>query len=323
MVDFPYIPILKKAFQITTARKWLWFFGLFIGGTTGINLGWMNSFMFPKNLLEGTPLQEQWGYWLNWISGRTELLGIAVAILVFSAVLFIVASGISKGAVVWTAAQEIDPDEAKKDPTLRLALKNSRTYLWSIIGLQILVTVGFVLLLVILAGPVIYLFAVQAVGRGFAALLLALLIFLPALVVFGFLHIYGPIFLVLYAVKIRAALGLSFRLLREKLKESVVLAAFLVGISFLFIFALIFSIILVSLPIALLALFLFKIQMISGLIALLIGTVVVLVALIVISSAAFAVFQNVTWVLAVAELVNSRKVPRDAQNALVAESAVN
>jgi hypothetical protein len=319
-MPFPYLEILKKAFELAKANLWLWVFGFFIGGTTGLNLGGFNYVATPHKIEEFSAF---WAKVQNSTIFFVSHSGIFYSLLILvsaSAFLALVLSGISRGAVIWTTAKSAEHENSRKaEISFAKALSASKKYLWQIIGLQILISAGYGVLLLLLAAPVGYFFSIAAIGRAVASLLLALLIFIPATFVFGFLHIYGPIFLVLYPVKISTALQLSFNLLRQKIKESLILAAFLVGISLLFVLAVIFSIIVVSVPVALLALFLLKLNFWVAFYTLIFGAAIFELVFTLVVSAGFAVFQNAAWVLAVQAMVKAKKIEERAEKVLAAE----
>lgn len=310
MPTFPYFDILKKAYGLTLRNIWLWIFGLFIGGTASFNFVVLNYFFFPqdqKNFERFAGTLK--GFW-RWISGNSEFFPLLILLAFFVATILVVFAGLARGAVIWAT----DQLALRKPVDFKKALQKSTGYFWQITVLQLTVTMAFFLLFLLFFIPTSYLFSVNAIGRGVILSLSGLIIFIPAGVVFGFLHLYGPIFIVLYNTNLQRALTLSFNLLRHKLWESIILAAFLMGLSALFIFGVIFSIILVSAPIALLIVLLLQ----SGLnlvAMVLVGIFVfLLIAYLIVLNAGLAVFQNVAWVLAVREMVKTVKFAKKAES---------
>lgn len=305
-MTFPYLEILRKAFDITYSRPRLWIFGFLIGGTAGFNLGGFNYFL-PEALrqIQIENWKENWPLWLDLIRNEPSRFLLVTAIAFFASLFLIALSGVCKGTVI-AAADRAAEDEAEQP--IAGFLQKGRRYMWQIVGLQIFTTAVFAVLLAVFAAPIIYLFLAGSLGRGLVLLLLGLAVFFPASLVFVFLHIYGPIFLVVYGQRVRPALRLAFDLLFYKFRESLILAAFLIGLSVIFVLGLLFSIILVGLPVGVLGLLLFKLELWAALYTLLAGGLVIASLAVLIASAAFAVFQNVVWVLAVKELVQSRKL---------------
>lgn len=322
MSSFPYLEILKKAYELTRKYLWLWFFGLFIGSTTGINIGGFN-FLFPPPRVEKFPELKNLGQKVTaWITTHSETFALLLALALILALLLIILSGWSKAAVIWTTSKLVGKkskaSEKEIQVNFRETLKQGQKYLWQIIGLQVIVTSIFILLLLIFAAPIVYLFQVGAVGRGVVLSLLALGIIFPASIVFRFIHIYGPILIVLYHFRIGPVFSMAFNLLKEKFRESIILTAFLIGLSMLFVLALVFSIILLSVPVGFLGLLLLKLELSTAFFSLVTATAVFSICYVIFLSAGFAVFQHIVWVLAVLEMLKARKL-EEREKALAIE----
>ncbi len=318
MQPFPYFEIVKKAYELTVKNPWLWVFGLFIGGTLGLNLGSFNYAM-PRRLPgEYSQLRGDYQTAYSWITSHLQEFAAFALLVLAAAFVLIVLSGLSRAAVIWGSLKLVDEDKEAKI-NFKTSVREGGKFLWPVVGLQICITAAFFMLLGVFLGPVLYLFLQGAVGRAAVLVLLALVILFPSSVVFIFLHRYGPIFIVLYRQRIAAALQLSFSLLRQKLRESLLLAAFLIGTSILFILGLTFLLTLLGLPIGLLALLLLKLELFTAFYVFLLGAVAIGIVLSIVLSAGFAVYQNIAWVLAVRELVKTQKFPAKAKEALAAE----
>lgn len=314
MRPFPYIEILKKAYELTRKHLWLWAFGLFIGGSTGINFGSFNFVLSPRRAKFFKDLPAAWAGLQTWLAIHSRSLPWLIALFFLVVLVLVIFSGLSRGGVVWATAElQKDPQKPATPPGFVRALRAAQKYLWRIIGLQVLISFGLIVLSVLFLAPIGYLFSVGAIGRAVVLSLLGLVILLPAVVVFRFLHLYGPIFLVVYGLSIRAALQYSFNLLMQKIWEGLVLIAFLLGLSIAFLLLLVFSIILLSLPVSILALVSLNLGFPAAFYTLVILTAAVSIVYTIFLSAGFAVFQNVVWVLAVAEMVRTRKLPEKAR----------
>jgi hypothetical protein len=320
MPPFPYLDIVKKAYELTLKNRWLWVFGLFVGGTTGLNFGGINYLIPVKPQTIPNP-KLLFQAWTTWIASHPQIFSLLVGVALLVLVGLIFLSGLSRGAVVWAIPKLSEEAEGKitTEPVgFRQAFRQGRKYAWQIIGLQVFTTLIFFLLLSIFGVPIIYMFAAGAVGKALILTIIGAVIFLPAILIFSFIHIYGPIFIVLYHARIGDAIQHAFNLIWQKLKESVLLAAFLAGLSILFIFLLVFSIILLSIPIFILAILLIKLGFVAGVYALLIVAAALSVAYTVLLGAAFAVFQNIAWVLAVMHMVKTGKL-NEEEKVLAAE----
>ena len=302
---FPYLAILKEAWEYTKKNTWLWAFGIFVSGLSILNAV---EVRLPHIHRHSRAVIREATFWL--FHHPTALNIIVVSVLVVSfATLF--CAGLSRAAIVWSAAQQ--SEEAKKEINFRLAVAQAMPYAARIMGLQFLVTWVFVVLLLVFSTPVYFLFWAHASWQALSLLFLGIVIFVPAAVVFGFLHLYGPIFIVLYDERINSALALAWDLLRSQFKESVILSAFLIGLEVLVSAAVAFTLTLAGLPIAVL------IGLLLGLglkfVAAGILTAAILAALIyvIVLKAGVAVFQNITWVLAVLQMVKTKRLPEKAE----------
>lgn len=313
MPPFPYFEILKKAYELILKHRWLWVFGVFVGSATGLNFGSLNfllPFPSPRRFVR---LEDYWGRLNIWAVAHQQAFLFLAAGIVLLLILLVIISNLSKTALVWATprlAEGADSAGRTKPPNWQNSISAAEKYVWRIIVLQILVSAALLALLLIFLIPIFHLFSAGAVGKGVVLGLLGVVLFVPASIVLSFVHLYGPIFIVLYHLPIYEAVQYSFNLFVDKLWESVILAAFLWGLNFLFIFVLIFSILLASLPVAVGVWLLLKAALVLPALVLLGGTAVLAICYTIVLGAAFAAFQNITWVLAVLHLVKAQKIPK-------------
>ena len=310
---FPYLDILKKAYELARKHLWLWVWGLFLSGITIVNL---SSFRLPRAGRHFRAIAEEWLLRQN--DDATLWLTPTVLIVLL---LLLVLYGLAKTAAVWAAGEFLKPPPGPKvPPTLKISFLAAKKYFAAVLGQQILITLVFILLLLLFALPVYYLFLAEAVARAIVLLMFAVVIFIPVTLVFGFLHLFGPIFIVLYERGINESLALSFRLIRQKFKECIVLSAFLIGLEILLVAMTAASLLIFALPVVLLYFslmwlgFSYSALLISGA-----GFFIAGLYAIVLKSG-FAIFTNIAWVLAVQEMVRTQKFPEEAK-ALAAEPA--
>lgn len=319
MPPFPYFAILKEAYELTIKNRFLWVFGLFLGGASVFNVGSWTWLRDKPSAEEVEKLESLWMATQNSLTGNPKLAGFLFFALLAIIALLILLSGLAKTGLIWSADELSKPaEERKKKINLPSALTHGVTYLFPVIALQILMTVVFLALLVILAAPTLYLFFQGETGKGLVLLLLALAIFIPGSVVFSFLNLYGPVAIVLYGRAPLSALQFAFNLLRSHLKESIILAAVLAGLSFLVVLAAGFLLVLLSLPLALLALISWWAGTLGAMYLLIGATILLVIFCVIVFRAAFSAYQNVVWVLATKHLVKLRKSPKKAE-ALAAE----
>ena len=294
---------------------------MFLGGTTLFNTASSTNLVLrqaePFKLEQARTLSAK----IIAVSGeRPELFALIASGLLLGLFLLVSLAALSYGAVIWSAGEQSGPANPKKRISFASALRASRIFFWRILGLQLVVSFVLAVIFLILILPVAFLFEAEAIGRAMILLLLAAAIFIPAAVVFGFMHLYGPIFIVLFDRKIGEAVSLSFNLIRKKLKESLILAAFLLGLSLLFILVLIFSIILFSIPVAILLWFVVRLEFILAAEVLSVSSLIAAAVFAAAMQAGFAVFQSISWVLAVSEMVRTIKTEKE-ERALAVEPA--
>lgn len=314
---FPYAAILRKAYTLTRGHVQLWIFGIFISFSTVFNFLFINFIMDRRQFVD-IRFTQQLGKINEGLDNPWMLINL------FAAFLILFLAALSKATVVWSAqklsgAPQWESDK-QKDFSLPTALKEGRKFVWPIFRLQIFLLFLFFLLAASLAAPVIYLAVIQEIGRAVALALLGLAIFVPVSVILVYIFLYSPVFVVLYKVSARSALGLAFRLVQNKLKESLFLGAFLLGLSAVFITLVGFSIIVLAVPVAFLSLLFAKFGMVWAIYTLIFITAFLGLCLIVILSAGFTIFNNFVWVLAVMEMVKTQKTDEVTAKAVAPEA---
>lgn len=310
---FPYLPILKKAYELAGKHLWLWVCGLFIIGTGVVNFSAPFISRLSGKQARLTAAAPEITAWAQAHSAEIPLILTLALLLIFA---FLILSSWARATVIVSVARETKtpPGAVSILPTL----KHSAKFVWRVVGLQFAITAVFLILLLMFALPVVNLFAQNADLQGSILTLLGIAIFLPATLIFGFLHLYGPIVIVLYDRRIGEALNLSFQLIARRLREGIILAAFLIGLEFFFTIFIVFGLLLLALPVVLLT----SIFVSSGLMKLAIfvnvPTFVIAGICVIVLKAGFAVFSNITWTLAVQEMIRTRKILEDASD-LVAD----
>lgn len=275
-----------------------------------------------RGLVQGELQQarEMFAALVQWGSERPELFFVLAAGALLLLFALMVLPALSFAAIIFAAMKLTDASRKIDPPGFKELFIQAKRFFWRVLGVQILITTGFSIMTLILASPVFFLFQIGAHARALLLLLLALVIFMPASLVFGFVHLYGPIFVVLYDKRIGEAIVLSFNLVRQKFLESLILAAFLAGLSFLFILTLVFSIIIMLLPIAFLIWLAIRMQLTSLAQALSALGLLFTGIFAIVFNAGFAVFQSISWVLAVQEMVRTLKLPKE-EKTFVPEAA--
>src|SRR3990167_1824862 len=226
-MNFPYAAILRNAYELTRNHFQLWVFGIFISAATWLNFLLLNIAFDRRELVDFDSSE--------FVSKLQSIADSPLAIAnLFVVVIILFFSALSKATVVWSAqklaGRQQWASDQKKEFSVKTALKEGGKYAGTIFWLQLLVLFLLLLLVISIAAPVVYLAVIGQIGRAVALTFLGMAILVPVSILLGYMFIYSPIFAVLYRVKARAALGLAFGLAQNKLKESLILGAFLVGI---------------------------------------------------------------------------------------------
>ena len=305
MRNFPYVKILKKSYQLTLKNPWLWFFGLFIGGFSGdFYSGFGVEPSVPANSLtfDLALIRSQIFEWIA-VNSIEFLIYALLGLSVF--LIFVVLQGLSLGAIIWTAGQEQKAvrDQDKEGVKFRIALKRSKLYFSKIVGLQFALTLATLALLTVFGLPVAYLFSVGATTRAILLIFLGAILFVPAVLIFVFSSIFGPILIVLYEQKVRGAVSISIKLIRKKFWPSMALVFFLLLIG-LFVGA-VSGLIFLLLTLLGLGLTVLTAQELTNIhsIILFFGPILIAFTCVIVLQSAFAVFGQTAWVLAVKEMM--------------------
>lgn len=303
-MNFPYAAILKKAYDLTRNNFQLWVFGIFMSLSALLNFLFIN-FILDRRQFVDINLELQLQKIVEGLDSPWVLFNIGTALVV----LFLAA--LAKATVVWSAqklsGQEQSLSDKGKDYSLQIALKQGNRFIWPIFCLRLLLLFFFIVFLVSLTAPVVYLSVIGEIGRAIALTLLGLAIFVPVSVLLAYVFLLSPVFVILYKVSVRSSMGLAFQLVQDKLKECLILGAFVLGISAVFITLVVFSIIVLSVPVAFLSLILAKLGLVWAIYTLIFLTALVGISAVVILSAGLTIFNNFVWVLAVVELVKTQK----------------
>lgn len=311
MEDFPYLEIVQKAYRHSLDNIWLWVLGLFSGGLF-TNFGGWNFSGQPEKVFS----------FLETSDFFSSPVALTAMILAFAGILagFLILYGASLSGVIVACGKFEDPQDPNHQHVARSILRQGKKHSAKVIGLNLMVLAFFLVSLTIFALPISYLVGLKAYARAWVLGGLGLLIFVPAMVVFSFLRIYGPIFIVRYQASVVRSLSLSFHLLRHKLKESLMIGLFLLGLSIMFIFLVSFSIILMSTLFSLSDVYLTSFPRNGVRDILFAATLACWSLVVIIFSAGFSVFKTITWVAAVEEMVKTRRLEEPGEKALAIES---
>ncbi|MBA3474776.1 MAG: hypothetical protein H0T57_16400 [Rubrobacter sp.] len=308
-----YGELIKDAFWIAWRNRFLWFFGFFAGGTSAganFNIPSGNFGGFDDEDF-GDPGRGGFGGTTpapgfdpgQWILDNLALILVVAAVVVLLALLFIVMSLLSQGALAESVAA-LDRGEGRRFSS---AFRAGISDFWRVLGyflLLVLISLGLLLAIGIpLALLVTVVFAgTEAVGaRIFTVVLAALVGFALLLVVFVPLSIvwqFGLREIVVRREGVTGSIGGGYRLFRRNLGKSLLLLLIQIAISIGAGIALLIVTLLLGLLLAVPALILFAADLgTAGIVASIVAGLILL-PLLLVASGALGAFNHSYWTLA-------------------------
>ena len=306
-----YGELLKDAFWITWRNRFLWFFGIFAGGTIA------NANFNLPNAPRGDVFEEGFGGTTSapgldsgqWILDNLALILVVAAVVVLIVLLFIVVSLISQGALAESVAALDRGENRRFSSTFGAGVSN----FWHVLGyflLVVLISLGLLLAIGIpLALLVTVVFAgTEAVGaRILTVVLVALVGFVLLLVVFVPLSIvwqFGLREIVLHRQDTIGSISGGYRLFRRNLGKSLLLLLIQIAISIGVGIALLIATLLLGFLLAAPSLILFAADLsTAGIVAGIVAGLILLPFLLV-ASGALGAFNHSYWTLAYLRLTN-------------------
>ena len=299
-----YGDLLSEAFRLAWRKRVLWFVGFFVAGGGG-------SFNFPANF-GGQEVRNPFGPVagpLQWISDNLVLfLTVVISVIVVLALIFLVLSMISQGALAESVAALHRGETRSFGSAFRVGTAN----FWRVFGLKVLfflIALGLILVifLPVVLGALAAFSLTDSTGLRVLAVVLGVLFVFVALIVvflpFAIVNQFGLRELVVSRRRITESIAGGFRLFRRNIGRSLLvwliqLAVMLgLGIAVLVVLV-ILGAILLGPAIALFA----TDHATAGVVAGVVGGVLFLVPVFVISGAIGA-FNHAYWTLAYLRLV--------------------
>ncbi len=213
-----YLDILKKAFFISWKNKFLWFFGvLILIGTVISNLNINSDMVINKDinqlLIDLTK------------NDQKIIFIISIILFLFWIVIFLLKIMAATGII-----KSINNLALYRQLSIKAILIETKNYLSRLVLLEIMIGMAMLATLLILAMPVLYLFAIKAQPFAIIALICAISIALPILVTAYYLNKYAGYNIILANEKIRTSLEFAYAIFSKNIKESLIMGV----ISFVF-----------------------------------------------------------------------------------------
>lgn len=100
----------------------------------------------------------------------------------------------------------------KRETSWKKSFYLGRLFSWRLVGISALTQLILIILLFILLTPVLYLYAANAASKAVILAVFGALIFIPGLVLVSLINVLGPMFVVLFDLKLTDALRKGFEL---------------------------------------------------------------------------------------------------------------
>jgi hypothetical protein len=226
MKKIQYLDILKRAFLMTWNNKFLWVFGLFVFlGSLNSNLNFNTGKVSETN--------EKFQSVVNFMQSnpRTSLaLGLMFLLV---AIVFFLMRFLGMAAIIKSANNISVYSQSK----IRAVFSEAEKYLWRLLLLEIIVNLALLVVIIILVFPISYLFALKANTLAILSGIIAVVIFVPLLLIAYFLRRYAYFYIVLGDMKIRMSLELAYSLLRKNIRESLIMGCTTIAAAVVFLAA--------------------------------------------------------------------------------------
>ena len=300
-----YGELIKDAFRITLRNRYLWFFGFFVGGSTGFNVptnipmggGSFDSDDFQSSSSMLSALQLGQGL------GTGVLIAGIVVVAIIIALFFIFMFLVSQGALADSVAA-IDRGDRHG---FGMAFRSGMGNLWRVLGYFILLFLIAIGLMLVIGLPVALLIggtfaATQSVGARIAvSVVVGILAVLALIVVFVPFSVIGQYALrevVVRGERVLGSVGSGYAIFRRNMGRSLLILLIQFGLSIgiaiaFFLALLIVGLILFIPTIALAAAGYSTAAIVAGVIA---G--VILVPLLLVATGAIGTFSHAYWTLA-------------------------
>ncbi len=309
-----YLDILKKSWQITWNNKYLWWFGLFMAlGSGGANF----NFSFNKSNWNNKAETSQKAQEIaNFIGQHSGWIMAGLSLLVVLIIIFLILKIIGQIGIIKSA----DNIERGKEPNFSSGLKEGRKYFWKIFFTGLLIGLFILATIIVLFLPVASLFYLKSFIIGAITALLAVVIFIPLLVLASFIKIYSYIYIILGNLSVRSALENAYRTFRDNLLSSVIMGLIFIPIVILMGIAMIFVIILLAIIFLVIGLILYFILNKIGIIITVALGIISLLLIVLLIRSVYETFHQTAWVLFFREiaLVKDKKA-REIEKEIVSK----
>jgi len=219
-----YWEIVRKSAKAAWGNKYLWRFGFLAALSSS---SFLPSFS-GRN--EQPTSQADLEKFYRFVEQYQGIIMAAVGILIFVCLIFFFISLVGRGALI----RAIEKNQQGEKMKFRQGFSEGKKYFWPLLGINLAIFISLLLVAIVMAIPIIFMFLNRAFWIGGIFTLLAFLIFIPLLFLAVFLKNYGYLYLILAKLRPWPALENAYALLAKNLSASLImlLVFFLAGIVF-------------------------------------------------------------------------------------------
>ncbi|MFA5961444.1 MAG: hypothetical protein WC848_02045 [Parcubacteria group bacterium] len=291
MPNIDYLKIFRDAWKITWNNRFLWWFGLFMLASGGVNFNYFSS-GDEKSSQDWQTFTEKF-HLQEFIAKHSALLAIGLMILILLCLIFLVLNFIGRGALV-KSTQKILKNEPN---SFKIGFRDGKKYFWPIFSIfffsGLVVAVCFIILFV----PIAILFVAKSYIIATILAILAVAILIPLLILAKYIQTYACFYVVLADLKPWLAVENAYALFKKNILASIIMSLLFIPLGILSFFVLIAIALIVLIIFGLIGLALFfAFKNTGAIIALALGLAVFIPSAILFYSI-FSAFSEVAWVL--------------------------
>ncbi|KKP80197.1 MAG: hypothetical protein A2271_03865 [Candidatus Moranbacteria bacterium RIFOXYA12_FULL_35_19] len=301
MLKINYLDIIKKAWAITWKNRYLWWFGFFValGGGGSANYFFNSDDEKKLNPAQNEKILEFFSQNMSWI-----ITFIIIAFLLL--IIFSILNIIGRGALITS----IEKNSQGQIANFKSGWNSGKKNFWKIFYINIFLSLFIFFTLIVLVAPLAVLFLNKNYIIGGVLSFLAVIIFIPLVILVSYLRIYSYLYAVLGKLNFWPALENAYKLFAKNIWPSIILSLIFIPLSFVFMLV-IFTVLLILFFIFLLlsGIVFWLFGKITAIIIGAIGITIFLLILLFLQSI-YAVFSQSIWILFFHEIATP-KIPEE------------
>ncbi|MFH0969785.1 MAG: hypothetical protein V1804_04720 [Patescibacteria group bacterium] len=299
MNNINFLEIIKKGWKITWSNRYLWWFGLFLalGGGASFNFNFPGESDFNKRI---SGKEETLNRFFEQYWQIVAALGIILALFAIAVFVFRI---LSQAGII----KEVNKIEKNDQGSFKRGIAEGKRYFWKLFLLEIIVVILIIAILIILGVPVAFLFFLKSYLFGFLSAFLAIIIFIPLVILVSFSRKYAQFYLVLADLGIRESLEKGYYLFRKNILMSIIMALVFIPISMILLFAMLIILLVAAVVFVPMGFILyFILSKVGIIIAVLFGILAFIICLAILSSV-YQVLYQASWYLFFKEIASIKE----------------